>query len=78
MNSIEEKELINKISGLVSKANAYEKIEKFFNDDSSRVKKYYIEASNNLIKQGCYSSAIIIIETIENILDKIENLEEEI
>lgn len=67
----------NKISMLESKSNSFEQLENFFNSNK-QIQQYFDEIKNECIKNNYYGKATMMILTIEQLLEKIEDLEDEI
>ena len=67
-----ERPKLSALDSLVSCTNAWIRLDKYFEEDSF-VKPYYKEACDEAQRDNCQSSAVIMIMTIKNILDKIED-----
>jgi hypothetical protein len=68
----EIRKLIKEIETLNCKANAWDRIVDFF-DNNEYIQPIFKEVSDELMKEQCFSHAIHIIETIRRILDKLED-----
>jgi len=60
---------------LEGRSNAYNQIEKWFNENPE-IKKYYEETQKECFNEQCFGTATIIIITIEKLLNKIKNYED--
>lgn len=63
------------ISKLESKANSFKQIEHFFNTNKS-IQKYYKETIDECIRDNCYGVSTMMVLTIEKLLERIEDLED--
>jgi len=77
MDMKESQELKNTIGSLISKANAWDNVSDFFNGND-KIKPYYLEIVDKLLSDNCQSSYIMIVQTIEKLLDIIETLQDDI
>lgn len=74
-NSELEKEINQKVSKLVSKANSFDRLEEFFEKDK-RINPYYKQAVEECIRDNCYGVATMMIVALEKMLDRLEDLDD--
>lgn len=74
-NSELEKEINQKVSKLVSKANSFDRLEEFFEKDK-RINPYYKQAVEECIRDNCYGVATMMIVALEEMLDRLEDLDD--
>lgn len=70
-----EKEINKKVSILTSKANGFDRLEEFFDNDK-RINTYYKEAVEECRRDNCYGVATMMIVALEKMLDRLEDLDE--
>jgi hypothetical protein len=74
MNIIEQKQLTDTINDLVGKANGWDDLRKFF-DENLDIQRYYKESQRECWDDGCYSASMIMTHTIEKLLSLVEDVE---
>lgn len=70
MNSIEQKELHNKLDELIRNSNGWDRINTFF-QTNHEIQPFFKETSEECLRDGCYSLPVIYVMTIEKLLNKV-------
>ena len=77
MDIDEKKELEDKIRSLTSKSNSWERMVEFFESNKS-IKEYYDDVSEECRRNQSFGYATIMILTIEKLLEKIDDLKDDV
>lgn len=71
MHSSEQKKFVEKVDEAIRKANSWDNIDKFFNENK-QIQKVYEEVRRECYKDQCFGASTIYIEVINKLMEMAE------